>query len=346
MEWRVVGEEKGWGEGVEWVEVGEGVSESLWSLYVRIVDLNDQYDVGLLCSKSRVVQNIINTSASWLKFDKDGWPFKDFYASKIKVSEGKAVTLAARNNLKLSTTLMSDLPVRINAVKYVIQKCGVDYAWYKSGQRKGAKPIKCYRTLFVRLTTKTVYIELAADLSTETYLNVFKRFIFRRGPTKIYSDNSLNSVGARHELSELRKIFIDDCDKQKISYFMIDEDLSLLTIHFIPAYSPVFPGHSQWMLRNSDLGPGEVCRSLWARGSALSGNSGSALLPLMIPGGERVQIKQHFWKKCSQEYISQFQPRTKWKFVNQDIFPRTMILLKNENPAMTWPMGRIVATPE
>lgn len=52
-----------------------------------------------------------------------------------------------------------------------------------------------------------------------------------------------------------------------------------------------------------------------------------------------VQLKQHFWKRWSQEYISQLQPRTKWKFANKDnIRPGTMVLINSENtPPMTWP---------
>jgi len=82
-----------------------------------------------------------------------------------------------RNAPKLSTTLMSDLPeMRVNTVKYVFQNCGVDYAGpflYKEGRRKNAKTIKCYIALFIFSATKAVHIELAADLSTEAFLNVF-----------------------------------------------------------------------------------------------------------------------------------------------------------------------------
>lgn len=113
-----------------------------------------------------------------------------------------------RNALKLSTALMANLPeMRVNRKKYVFQKCGVDYAgpfWYKEGQQKNAKTTKCYIALFVCLATKVVHIELAADLSAEIFLNLFKRFISRRGrPSDIYSDNGLNFVGAKRELDEL-----------------------------------------------------------------------------------------------------------------------------------------------
>lgn len=149
-----------------------------------------------------------------------------------------------RNAPKLSTTLMADLPEkRVNTVKYVFQKCGVDYAgpfWYKQGQRKNTKTIKCYIALFICLSTKAVHIELAADLSTETFLNVFKRFISRRGrPTDIYSDNGLNFVGAKRELDELYDLLKNDVLKQKIIDYMTSEKIRW---HFIPPRAPHMGG--------------------------------------------------------------------------------------------------------
>jgi len=89
-----------------------------------------------------------------------------------------------RNAPKLSTTLMADLSeARVNVINYAFQKCGVDYAGpyqYKEGQRKNSKLIKCYIVFFICLATKAVHIEMA-DLSTEIYLNILKRFISRKG---------------------------------------------------------------------------------------------------------------------------------------------------------------------
>lgn len=69
-------------------------------------------------------------------------------------------------------------------------------------------------TVFVCFATKAVHIELAANLLAEAFLNVFKRFITRRGcPKNINSDNGLNFVGAERELAAL---FKDQKIKQSI----------------------------------------------------------------------------------------------------------------------------------
>lgn len=156
----------------------------------------------------------------------------------------KKCIICVRNSPNLSTTLMADLPpMRVNTVKYAFQKCGVDYAGpflYKEGQRKNARRLKCYIALFICLATKAVHIELAADLSAETYLSVFKRFISRRGrPTDMYSDNGSNFVGAKREIDELYELFNNDIVKQKFTNFMTLEGIRW---HFIPPRSPHMGG--------------------------------------------------------------------------------------------------------
>lgn len=60
-----------------------------------------------------------------------------------------------------------------------------------------------------------------------------------------------------------------------------------------------------------------------------------------------IQIKQKFWTRWSNEYISQLQQRVKWKLTNKThIKEDTMVLLKNENtPPMSWPLGIISLHP-
>ena len=92
----------------------------------------------------------------------------------------------------------------------IFDQCGVDYAsslYYKEGAGRTTKLVKCYIAIFVCLATKAVHIELASNLSSEAFLNVFKHFVAKRScPSDIFFDNGLNFVGAKHELSELREL--------------------------------------------------------------------------------------------------------------------------------------------
>lgn len=120
--------------------------------------------------------------------------------------------------------MMGQLPRdRVDVPSRPFIRSGVDFAgplYYKEGTRKNAKLIKTYIAIFVCLASKATHIELAADLSAETFLNVFKRFISRRGrPTDVYSDNCLNFVGANHELHDLYDIFKNKQKKVQTNKF-------------------------------------------------------------------------------------------------------------------------------
>ena len=65
---------------------------------------------------------------------------------------------------------------------------------------------KRYRVLFTCLTTCTVHLKLAHDMSTDAFLLALHRFISRRGFVKVLrSDNGSNFIGAERELQEALK---------------------------------------------------------------------------------------------------------------------------------------------
>ena len=139
---------------------------------------------------------------------------------------------------------MGELPKpRVEVPERPFIHCGVDFAgplYYKEGERRNAKRRKCYIAIFVCLASKAVHIELSTDLSAETFLNVLRRFISRRGaPTDIYSDNATNFVGTDHDLHDLYNMFKNERDAAEIfNYCTIEE----ITWHFIPPHAPHFGG--------------------------------------------------------------------------------------------------------
>lgn len=72
------------------------------------------------------------------------------------------------------------------------------------GDLSGKKHVNSYLYLFVYISTKVVHLELATNLSRESFMNCFRRFVARRRLIQnIYSDNGTNFIGANRELRDL-----------------------------------------------------------------------------------------------------------------------------------------------
>ena len=145
-----------------------------------------------------------------------------------------------RSSPKSSSNLMGELPgSRVNIPLRPFISTGVDYAgpfYHQVGTRRTAKLAKCYICIFVCFSSKAVHIEIATDLTTEAFLNAFKRFIARRGrPADVYSDNGLNFVGAANKLTELYELLQSAKLQNDLVKFSSNERINW---HFIPAYSP------------------------------------------------------------------------------------------------------------
>lgn len=138
-----------------------------------------------------------------------------------------------RNSSIISSAIMRNLSeARVNILQF--ETCGVDYGgpfFYKDEIRRNAKLIKCYRAIFICFTTKAVHIELTANLSSEAFLNVFKRFIARKNcPFNIYLDNGLNFVGAERELDELNTLLKNQKTQELITEYTANNNIQW---HFI-----------------------------------------------------------------------------------------------------------------
>lgn len=58
-----------------------------------------------------------------------------------------------------------------------------------------------------------------------------------------------------------------------------------------------------------------------------------------------IQMRQHFWKRWSNEYLTQLQPHQKWTHTsNVAIKIGTMVILRDDNtPPLQWRIGRVIA---
>lgn len=130
--------------------------------------------------------------------------------STVKKILNKCVT-CFRFKPKFITQQMAELPAsRVTPCRPFLIS-GTDFAGpflIKDGRLRNRRLVKAYICIFVCFSTKAVHIELVGDLTTESFLNAFKRFVSRRGLcTDVYSDNGTNFVGANNELKEIYALF-------------------------------------------------------------------------------------------------------------------------------------------
>lgn len=116
---------------------------------------------------------------------------------------------------------------------------GVDYAGpiiLKSSVTRQTVPTHAYLCLFVCMTTKALHLELASDLSTETFLMAFCRFISRRGPVEqMHSD----CIGASKYFQPVDN-FVQSTDYQnECTKYLSAPNISW---HFNPPSAPHFGG--------------------------------------------------------------------------------------------------------
>lgn len=139
--------------------------------------------------------------------------------------------------------LMGNLPKERVQYARAFLNCGLDYAgpfYIKDGKYRNRKIVKSYLCMFVCMATKAVHLELVGDLTSESFINAFKRFTSRRGLCKaIFSDNGSNFVGANNMLTEISTLVTDIYKDKNFKEYI---DKNSISWHFIPAKSPHFGG--------------------------------------------------------------------------------------------------------
>ena len=111
-----------------------------------------------------------------------------------------------RRRAKPNVPVVASLPKeRLALCEPPFTNTGVDY-FGPMNVKRGRVTEKRWGCLFTCLTTRAVHLELAGDLSTDSFIMALRRFRGRRGnPRTIRSDNGTNFVGANRELTEALK---------------------------------------------------------------------------------------------------------------------------------------------
>lgn len=134
---------------------------------------------------------------------------------------------------------MTALPPERSEISRPFTHTGIDFAGpfdVKSYSDRACRISKGNVCVFVCFSTKTIHLEATSDLSTQSFLAAFSRFISRRGcPLHLYSDNGTTFNGAsrviaREFIQSSQQCILANHAHQNISW------------HFPPAGTPHMGG--------------------------------------------------------------------------------------------------------
>ncbi|XP_076032463.1 uncharacterized protein LOC143020186 [Oratosquilla oratoria] len=244
----------------------------------------------------------------------------------------------------------------------------------------GRSEMKRYGCLYTCFTTRAIHIEKLDSLQTDAFINGFVRFTARRGyPSKVWSDNGTNLVGARAELARSvrdldRSLIVRETRRRDVEWSfnppsashhggvwermirsvrkvlfalvikcprMIDDVLQTL---FCEAESIV---NSRPLTKCSDdasdespLTPNHLL--LLQGNSPLSWGAFHDADPYRKHWRHVQHLAKQFWKRWVSEYLVELQRRQKWNSESPNLSVGDLVLIMNENsPRGSWPLGRV-----
>ena len=147
----------------------------------------------------------------------------------------------------LCSQIMSPLPIERLQPSPPFMNVGIDYFGPFAIRGEVQKRIrgKCYGVIITCLVVRAVHVDISEDYSTDTFLQVFRRFASVRGwPKKVFSDNGTQLVGASRELKDL----VAGLDWQQIQNHGAEMGVEW---KFSPADAPWYNGASEALVKTT-----------------------------------------------------------------------------------------------
>ena len=300
-----------------------------------------------------------------------------------------------RQNAMVGEQITAPLPaVRVSSdshqLIYPLAAVGIDYfgpLYVHAGpltrsMRKNPKLHKRYGCIFTCLRYRAVHIELASDLTTDSFINAVTRFVARRGPPRvIYSDNGSNFRGAETDVVQALKAW----DQERIGRELLRRDIQW---YFNPPAASHQGGVWERLIRSvrkilhAMIGEHlvneetlvtflvEVEKILNSRPITRVSSDPSDLEPLTpnhilllrhnpcsapseFEDSEKFQARwkhvhilaNEFWARWVKEYLPMLQERQKWLKQRRNFKVGDLVIMKDTNiPRGQWPKALVQET--
>ncbi|XP_043494166.1 uncharacterized protein LOC122519065 [Polistes fuscatus] len=274
---------------------------------------------------------------------------------------------------QLAHQLMGELPVDRVVGSRAFANSGLDYAGpvqVRMSKGRGNRSSKGYIALFVCFATRAIHLELVSDLTSESFIAAYRRFVGRRGICQtLYSDNATNFQGADKEL----RVMFNRASKfyQKVASLLANDGTNW---KFIPPSAPHYGGlweagvksvkhHLRRVIGEHTLTFEELSTVLVEIEACLNSrplgplssdtDDLRALTPshflnegvsTLIQDAELVKlpenrlgifqllqrIRNNFWKRWSGEYLAHLQCREKWRDPCENFKVGQLVLVRDD----------------
>ena len=240
--------------------------------------------------------------------------------------------------------------------------CAVDYfgLWYI---KEGRRELKRYGVLFTCLASRAIHLEVAKTLETDSFINVLRCFLARRGPVRqLRSDQGTNLVGARGELKEaLRKM-----DPDEVRRFLLKKECDFFEFKLNTPKASHAGGVWEPMIRTvrnaldglleqhgTQLDE-ESLRTPICEAEASFNRADVFCEPgefqradvYLVKRWKRVQyLANQFWERWRKGFLLSLQERQKWNRPRRNAQKGDVVLLKEESIARNqWRTARVEET--
>lgn len=241
--------------------------------------------------------------------------------------------------------------------------------------------VKAWVAVFVCMKTRAVHLDVINDLQSSTFLACFQRFVARRGHCyKMYSDNGTSFIGAEKEIAKAYKKWKSDGTLDSIGnkgtqwHFMTpaaphqggiyEGAVKSMKYHLKRVVGARTMEFTQFITLLCEVEAVMNSRPLTPLSDdpddmqALTPGHFLIGQPLILPPpfeytnesntvgkgawDERVQMREHFWRRWVNEYLTTLQERKKWRKEREGVKVGQLVLIRDETlqPAF-WKLARI-----
>lgn len=313
---------------------------------------------------------------------------QEYYISRLRSGIKKCIRTCKTcvvYKQKVQSQMMAPLPSSRSTFSLPFCNTGLDFAGpfsTKTSTLRKAPYQKSYVCVFVCFSTKALHLELCSDLSSNSFLAAFTRFVSRRGlPHKIMSDNGTNFVGAERSLQREFKEFIKVSSKDIVDKYSAHG----FQWNFIPPNAPHMGGLWEAGVKSFKMHFKKVAQTqkftfeefitLLTRIEAVLNSRplspmtddpnellaltpghflrGAPLIAFPEPAAENITLNDRwerlksmhhqFAQRWKDEYLKELQKRYKWQNSEENVKEGQLVVIKDDLlPPCEWRLGRII----